>query len=150
MCYCPSLNIHTSFTIPAATRRNAKPRTYIFLFSLQQLSNCKSKISGILPYFLTWFSNVSMRTFIVRLLSDGWSAVVAKMYKSLPCGMVPWTRAPVKWVLSRQLCWLPLSSLVRCGMLVFDWSIPSMATHKYFEEFLACCFFFSYSRLSLL
>ncbi len=127
----------TFFTIPISTRSHANISTYWFLFSRQQLSNCKYSTSGNLLNWCTYDSNVYIRTFNVKLLSDGTSAVLIKMWELLPKGAVLWVSAPVMWVRNVHRLAVDLSFTVKWGNAVLAWSIPSIHMQRYLLFVLA-------------
>lgn len=133
-----------------STRMAQKVRTNLFLFSRQVLSICMYKTSG------NWFCfEKSAKTLIitvsVRLLSWGYWIKSTKQYINFPWGALVCKITPVMWVRSLHRDDVDLEISLVFGILVFDWSIPSMIIVKNFSgddlAFARCEWYFFLSNL---
>ena len=117
--------ILTLSNTPSSTSRHRNAKTYLFLFSRPQLSNCRYRTFGMLG---AYSCRTLSRTEMVRLLSCGISFRSTKQCCPLPC-----TMAPVICVSSFHAPLVDLDSRTKWGTAVLCWSIPSMITDMYFS-----------------
>lgn len=147
---CTLLYLHALRKICNSTRRAQNIRTNLFLFSRQVLSICMYKTSGSRLCFAKSAKTLIM-TVSVRLLSCGYWTKSTKQYVNFPQGALVCRITPVIWVRSLHRDDVDLEISLVFGILVFDWSMPSIINVKNFSgddlAFSRCAWYFFLSNL---